>query len=200
VILEVVDDGKPPLTAYRRAIVKVSGEAEDRTKPVTELPGPPKDTGPWVFYRGINLNGPPIEIDGQKWEGDRAANFVCKDRQVNSPHVRLSPPTDAARAKMIHAFRWNRAASIALTGVPKGKYAVYVYVWEETSPETFSISLEGRVVARDYYSGLPGQWRRLGPWAVDITDGAIDITSRGGAANFSGVEVWRAAADRDAKE
>ncbi|HEV7221997.1 MAG TPA: PSD1 and planctomycete cytochrome C domain-containing protein, partial [Pirellulales bacterium] len=36
-----------------------------------------------------------------------------------------------------------------------------------------------------------GHWDKLGPWFVDVTDGAITLTSRGGAANFSGIEVWR---------
>lgn len=205
IILEVIDNGKPPLTAYRRVVLKISGQPVEppegtagvrRTKPVTKLTGPPPETGPWTFYRGINLNGPPVEIDGHKWDGDRAANFICKDRPVNSPHVRLWPPTDSARAKMIHSFRWSHRVSIKLTAVPKAKYAIYVYVWEDNNPETFTISLEGREVARDYYSGLQGQWQRLGPWMTTISDGTIDITSRGGAANFSGIEVWKATSRR----
>ena len=198
VILEITDDGKPPLTAYRRVVVSVSGKAVEPPpgagtdmKPVTKLAGPP--TGRWAFYRGVNLNGPAVEIDGHKWDGDDAANFTCKDRAVNSPNVALRPPTDAARAKMIHAFRWSRQVRIRLTSVPAGAYAVYAYVWEDNNPETFSISLEGKRVERDYYSGTGGDWQRLGPWTVTVRDGSIELTSRGGAANFSGIEVWRAA-------
>jgi hypothetical protein len=33
-------------------------------------------------------------------------------------------------------------------------------------------------------------WQRLGRWTIDVTGGRIEITSRGGAANFSGIEVW----------
>jgi len=202
VILEVTDTGKPPLVGYRRAILKVSGTPvapppgafgveEDLTTPVTKLGGPPAKTGPWRFWRGININGRPIEIDGNRWEGDDAADFVCKDRPLNSPQVTLRPPTDAARAKMIHSFRWDRQPTIELTSVPKGTYAVYAYVWEETSPETFSIRLNGRVVERDFNSGPPGRWRRLGPWITTVGDGKITITADGGAANFSGIEIWR---------
>ncbi len=193
VILEVSDDGNPPLTACRRAIINVGGEAapRGRMKPITTLPGPPAETGPWAFYRGINIGGAPVTLEGRKWEGDKAPSFVCKDRKLNSPHVQLVPPTGDARAEMIHAFRWSRRARIRITGVPKGTYAVYAYVWEETSPETFTISLNGRAVARDVYSGMAGEWQRLGPWVVAVRKGAIEITSRGGAANFSGIEVWR---------
>ncbi|MFP4058836.1 MAG: DUF1593 domain-containing protein [Candidatus Brocadiia bacterium] len=191
VVLEVTDDGTPPLTAYRRAVVRVSGEAPDPTKPVSEMPPPPEETGPWAFYRGINVGGPPATIDGHKWEGDDAANFQCTDQRLNSPDVALRPPTDAARAKMIHAFRWNRQARLRLTDVPRGTYAVYAYVWEETSPTSFTVRLNGREVARDVYSGIAGEWHRLGPWYVDVAEGAIEIAARGGDANFSGIEVWR---------
>jgi hypothetical protein len=202
VILEVIDNRKPALTAYRRVILRVSGELVEippeagsdeqyLRMPIMKLSGPPPKTGKWAFYRGINLNGPAMEIDGNKWEGDDARNFVCKDRPVNSPSVLLRPSTNEARAKVIHSFRWNRRAKITLTGVPAGEYAVYAYVWEDNNPETFSILLEGRTVARDYYSGQEGQWQRLGPWMVTVTDGTIEITSSGGAANFSGIEVWK---------
>ena len=114
VILEVVDEGKPALMSYRRVILKVKGKpvefpAEARgderflDTPVTKLSGPPAKTGKWTFYRGINLNGSVVEIDGNKWEADDAPDFVCKDRKVNSPNVSLRPPTNEARAKMIHS-------------------------------------------------------------------------------------------------
>lgn len=202
VILEVTDDGAPPLTAYRRTILKVSGEPEEappdagvdpvylRT-PITKLGGPPKETGKWTFYRGINLNSPAIEIDGNKWEGDDAPNFLCKDRAINNPQVRLRPPTNETRARMIHSFRWDSRARLTMTGMPKGTYAVYAYVWEDNNPEQFSISIQGRIVARNHYSGVEGEWHRLGPWIATVTKGSIKITSTGGAANFSGIEVWR---------
>ena len=161
------------------------------TTPVTKLAGPPAESGPWEFWRGINVNGPPIEIDGHKWEGDAAPNFVCQDRPLDSPQVRLLPPTDPARATMIHSFRWNRRAKLELSSVPKGSYAVYAYVWEETRPTTFSIRLGEKLVQRDYHSGPPGRWRRLGPWITTVGNGKITITASGGDANFSGIEIWR---------
>lgn len=205
VILEVTDTGKPPLTAYRRVILRVAGKPvkpppgvigveEDLTTPITKLEGPPAKTGPWRFYRGVNINGSAIEIDGNRWDGDDARDFECKDRPLNSPHITLRPPTDAARAKMIHSFRWDRNASLSVTNVPKGTYAIYAYVWEETSPETLTIRLNDRIVQRNYNSGLAGQWRRIGPWIVDVTGARIAIAASGGAANFSGIEIWRRAA------
>ncbi len=194
VILEVTDRGRPPLTAYRRVVIRVAGKpvSPPGEKPVTSLPGPPEESGQWEFYRGINLNGPPLVIDGHKWEGDDAPNLECRDRAVNARNVSLHPPTDPARTSMIRAFRWNRQARIRITAVPNGRYAVFAYVWEDNNPETFTIRLNRRTVARDHNSGTAGEWQRLGPWTVAVNDGVIEITSRGGAANFSGIEIWRA--------
>ena len=214
VILEVIDSGgplrgrppggRPALTAYRRVIVKVSGrpvevpevvgpDAEYLGKPIRKLSGPTK-LGNWQFYRGINLNGPAIEIDGNKWEGDDAANFVCRNRQVSSPDVRLWPATGEKRAKMIHSFRWDRQPRIKITSVPAGRYAVYAYLWEDNNAETFDIFLQGSLIVEKFYSGVEGQWRRLGPWIISVADGTIEITSKGGAANFSGIEIFKNAA------
>ena len=202
VIFEAIDKGKPPLTAYRRVVLDVRGKPVaprpgvaasgiDLTEPVAELSGPPVKTGPWRFWRGINVNGPAVTIDSNRWEGGDAPNFTCTDKPLVNTRVNLSPPTDPARLKMIRSFRWNRTAGLALRNVPKGDYAVYLYVWEETAPETLTIRLNGKTVAKDFNTGPAGRWRRLGPWPATVTEGEIHITTTGGAANLSGIEVWR---------
>ncbi len=82
-------------------------------------------------------------------------------------------------------------ASVTLASVPKGTYLVYLYVWESESPQTYDVLLNGKVVQARYASGAAGSWDRLGPWTVEIADGSIEIRAAGGAAHFSGVEVWR---------
>ncbi len=202
VILEVTDTGQPPLVAYRRVVLKVSGMPveppagtlgveEDLTEPITRFEAPSATTGTWTFWRGVNINGPSIEIDGNRWDGDDTPHFVCENNPLNSPQIALIPPTDEVRAGMIHSFRWGREFQLQLLRVPRGTYAVYAYVWEETDPETIRIRLNGRQVERDYYTGLAGRWRRLGPWITDVDRGNITIVSERGAANFSGIEVWR---------
>jgi hypothetical protein len=56
--------------------------------------------------------------------------------------------------------------------------------------------LNNRIVQRNYNSGIRGQWRRIGPWITDIDNGKITITASGGAANFSGIEIWQRAGGR----
>jgi hypothetical protein len=148
-----------------------------------------------TFYRGVNLNGPPVTIDGHAWEGEDEQNvprdFVCKDKVFANQAVPLVPATDAERAKMIRSSRWG-GNEVQITAVPAGRYSVFLYVWEDNNSETFSISVNGREVIKGYRSGNGGHWERLGPWLVDVKDaGVIKLTSKGGAANFSGIEIWR---------
>ncbi len=208
VVLEVTDTGTPPLVAYRRVVLKVSGEPveppagtigveEDLSKPVTNMDAPSAKTGKWAFWRGVNMNGPAIEIDGNRWDEDDISYFVCLNTARNSPDIPLIPPTDDDRAKMIHSFRWGRAVKVEMLRVPAGTYTVYAYVWEDSNPETIRIRLNGKMVERDYDTGRAGRWRRLGPWTTDVDRGKITILAERGAANFSGVEVWRQTGDSE---
>lgn len=196
-LLEVVDDGDPPLTSYRRIVLEVSGQPEPSpherylSTAVTELPGPPADSGPWQFFRGYNLGGPAVVIDGNAWASGDAPEVSAPASVLDVPHIPLLPPTDEARAGMIHSFRWSSPATLRISDVPPGAYAVYVYVWEDNDSESLDFSLEGQLVQRQHASGETGEWHRLGPWVAEIVDGDIEITATGGAANLSGIEIWR---------
>lgn len=157
------------------------------TQPSPSPSPPPTDT----FYRAIDLNGVAATIDGRSWEGSSAPNYSTSGTAFANQSVALSPATDAARATMIRSSVWSTAAAVTLSAVPSDTYSVYLYVWEDNSPETFSVSLEGQVVQASYNSGAAGSWARLGPWTRTITDGTINVTTSGGAANLSGIEVYR---------
>ncbi len=141
------------------------------------------------FVLGLNLNGPSLMIDGHKWQGSDCPNYECRDKAFENQTVKLVPPTDPARAQMIRSSRWggNRVKLLNLT---TGLHTIYLYVWEDNNSETFDVLLDGRVVQRGYQSGSMGHWQRLGPWYVEVQKDSLLIESRGGAANFSGIEVW----------
>jgi hypothetical protein len=142
------------------------------------------------FVRGLNFNGPAVEIDGQAWEGKDSRHYRTDDQAFENQSVTLRPPTDAQRALMIRSSRWNHQARIELTDLPNARCQVFVYVWEDNNPETFSLFLQGEKVAPDIRSGNAGEWRRLGPFVVEVKDGSITLTTDGGAANLSGIEIW----------
>ncbi|WP_417747209.1 PSD1 and planctomycete cytochrome C domain-containing protein [Rosistilla oblonga] len=142
------------------------------------------------FFRGLNFNGPAVLIDGNRWEGKDSENYECKDKAFEQQGVALVPATDPQRAQMIRSSRWN-GNRVLLKNLPNETFTVFLYVWEDNRGETFDISLDGKTVVAQFSSGAAGHWQRLGPWYVDVTKGTIELTSRGGAANFSGVELWR---------
>ena len=146
-----------------------------------------------TFYRAINLNGPELVIDGQTWEGDDTPNLQVEGMAFENDSVLLKPTTDLNRAKMIHSSRWGRKLSIEMLSVPIGTYQVFAYVWEDNDPEEYAIQLNGRTVVARHHSGKRGDWKRLGPWKTTVKNGSLKLTASGGAANFSGVEVWSGA-------
>jgi hypothetical protein len=180
VILEATDEGTPPLTSYRRVIL---------TAPPIEFLAAPD--GPWVFQRGVNVNGTPVQIDGRRWEGGDAAGFACRGKALLTPQVEPRPAADADTSAMLTSFQFDRNLQVRFADLPVGIYAVFAYIFEDNNSETLTFSLEGRVVERNHASGDAGQWRRLGPWIAHVSDGALDLTGRGGAANLSGIELWK---------
>ena len=143
------------------------------------------------FYRAINLNGEAATIDGQAWEGETAPNYRAIGETFTNESVALTPATDDSRAAMIRSSVWGSAVRVTLTDLPAATYSVWLYVWEDNSPETFSILLQGQTVQTRYNSGTAGTWAKLGPWTVPITNGRLTIATSGGAANLSGIEVWK---------
>ncbi len=145
-----------------------------------------------ALYRAINLNGPPLVIDGRAWEGKEAPNVATNGRGLEHQEVALSPMPDGAKAQMIRSFVYDGSGTtLTLSAVPSGSYQVHLYVWEDSEAQVYDVFLEGKLVQERHNSGAPGRWDRLGPWTVEIADGTIEIRTKGGHANLSGIEVWR---------
>jgi mono/diheme cytochrome c family protein len=142
------------------------------------------------FYRAINLNGPALIIDGNSWEAGHVSDLKSQAKSFENQRIPLTPPTDSNRAEMIRSSRWGQNVDCSLQNVPNGPYQVFVYVWEDNASERFAIQLNGKTVLSQYESGAAGRWKRLGPWRTQVVDGSIQLSTRGGAANVSGIEIW----------
>lgn len=144
------------------------------------------------LYRAINLNGPALVIDGNNWEASSgAANLTITNASSASyPNIALIPATDPSRTSMIQSFLWGRM-NIAIGSVPSGIYEVWLYTWEDNSPTTYSILLEGDTVLENYKSGTRGTWAKIGPFVKSINDGTINLRLTGFEANLSGIEILR---------
>ncbi|WP_157807317.1 Ig-like domain-containing protein [Hymenobacter chitinivorans] len=146
------------------------------------------------FYRGININGPAVTIDGNAWQASSgAAGVTLTGIPFANQNIALNPATDATRASMIRSSVYGRDAAIAVGSMPSGTYDVYLYVWEDNYDETFSIYVEGQAVRTNYRSGTPGKWEKVGPLKANVTDGTLNVSVTGGTANLSGLEIWKTA-------
>lgn len=143
------------------------------------------------FFRAVNLNGPDVTIDGWHWAGKDATNLLFKGQSFETQSIPLKPPTDPARAQMIRSSVWGEGMEIALTGVPSGPFQVFIYIWEDNNNERVDLLLNGQPVVEGFNTGTAGSWKRLGPFPLLISEGAIKLTARGGAANLSGLEIWK---------
>ncbi|RYU79559.1 SBBP repeat-containing protein [Hymenobacter persicinus] len=153
----------------------------------------PSADNSFTFYRAVNLNGPALTLDGNAWAGSTAPNYSTNGTGFTNSTTPLVPATDAARTDMIRSsvYRVN-SLKVSLSAVPAGIYQVYLYVWEDNGAEAYSLTLNGQVVRSTYNSGLAGTWARLGPYDVTLTaKGSVQLVSRGGTANFSGIELWK---------
>ncbi|WP_073111526.1 Ig-like domain-containing protein [Hymenobacter daecheongensis] len=151
----------------------------------------PPPAGAGTFYRAININGSAMTLDGNAWQGSTAANYTVNGGAFANQNVALTPATDASRASMIRSSVFGPALNFKMTAVPNGSYDVYMYVWEDNNAETYSLSVNGQPAVSNFNSGSAGSWKKMGPYAANVTAGTITITSSGGYANLSGVEVWK---------
>jgi hypothetical protein len=180
-----------PTTTPTPDLAATSTPSPTATATNTATYTPPPATEP-TFVRAININGNAVTIDGRLFEQQPvASNFTISGQSFCNQNVTLNPPTDAIRAGMIRCSRWARNLTASFSNLTNGQYQVYLYVWEDNAAQTYSIAIEGSVVQANYNSGAAGNWARLGPYNVNLTDGQLDITTSGGDANFSGIELWR---------
>lgn len=144
------------------------------------------------WYRAVNLNGPGLIIDGNNWEASASApNFTYSNAQIfSTPQTPVNPATDGNRTSMLTSFFWGRM-NLQLSQVPPGDYEIYLYTFEDSSPASFSVLLEGEVVQENFSSGTAGSWSRLGPYAATINDGTINVSLTGYESNISGIEIYR---------
>jgi glucose/arabinose dehydrogenase len=149
-------------------------------------------TGTSTFYRAININGPALTIDGNNWEASSTASgySVTNGIAFSNQNVTLVPATDAARATMIRSSVWSSNVTVSLGSMPTGSYTVYLYVWEDNVSNTYTVRMEGQIVQANYVSGGAGQWAKLGPFTVNVADGALTVNATGPAPNLSGLEIW----------
>jgi hypothetical protein len=145
------------------------------------------------FYKAINFAGNALSIDGQHWQASTTGGYTHNGKSFRNTTALLSPATDGAREQMIRSSVWHhRQLRLNLSGLPPAGYRVYLYTWEDNTPRTYSMALEGQTVVSNLSSGGAGTWKKHGPFKARISDGTILLTTTGHV-NISGIELWKEA-------
>jgi cytochrome c553 len=147
------------------------------------------------FLVGINLNGPPVTIDGRAWTGTVDDAEMSRFEDTNVP---LVPATTPERTQMLRSSLWHPSGAnrVVIRDLPEGPVTVFLWVWEDNDAQVYSVFVQGVTVADQISSGSAGSWQRLGPFHTEAKRGEVELTSSGGHANWSGLEVWRGHVDR----
>jgi hypothetical protein len=156
-------------------------------------PDPPSPTPVSVCYRAINFNGPALKLNGTEWESSaEAPNCLVFGKPYENSIAALDPPVQVDLANLLRTAVTNvGSTAIVLGRVPKGTYLVYLYAWSDGSARRFDVVLEGQTIAQRVTTGAAGRWERLGPWPIEVTDGALNALVSGDAVNLCGIEVRR---------
>ena len=149
----------------------------------------------YSFYRGIRMNGSAVTIAGHSWDSSTAAAnvTVTGGNTFQNQNVTLNPAvSDAVFASMIRSSVYGQNLSITIGALPAGQYKAYLYVWEDNATTTYSLAVQGTTVLSSYSSGSAGTWKKLGPYAVPVANGNLQMILTGGDANVSGIELYKA--------
>ncbi len=147
------------------------------------------------FYKGINIYGDAVTIDGRQWLAEANADVTVDSNRFRDPSTPLIPSAPAGVEAMIRDAAWGRDGKpiIYVNNVPNGTYGVYLYIWEDNAAQTVNFAVQDIPVAQNISSGSPGSWAKLGPFTAVVTNGRIKINAFGsGDANISGIEIWTA--------
>ncbi len=144
------------------------------------------------LIKAVNFNGSQLTVDGVVFQAESTSGVTTNGRRFANQSISLSPSVSTNKAQMIRSSVWRSSVGTLTVNVPiaNGTYDIYMYSWEDSSPATFSLALEGRTVASNLNSGAKGSWKRLGPYTTVITDGNVSLLQTGGDFNLSGMEIY----------
>ncbi|MBL8328781.1 MAG: hypothetical protein JNJ71_08000 [Rubrivivax sp.] len=163
----------------------------------TKLPAP---VGALVC--GVNLAGPPVVVQGQRWWGsDEAQTRGLRVPGARQAHTRVVPLPFAERGvrTMLNTVVF-RAETLDLSlPLPAGRYEIYLWILEnhESHWHKLSLRIGGQPVDHGLGDLARGSWRRHGPYAVTLGGEALSLTLDSGRpeidAHLMGLSVHRAA-------
>jgi hypothetical protein len=139
--------------------------------------GPNIDDPPSCLFRGVNLEGPALEVGGEDW----LAGGPSPLPDYSNRALPLKPKTDQGREDMLRAGLYV-ADQRHLHPIPNGTYALSVYVWAADGTQTGTLQVQGRDL--DTFRSFAADdgaapWAALGPYRVTVADEQLSLGARG---------------------
>lgn len=134
-----------------------------------------------TFVKGINLNGNAVVIDGHSWTSySTALNSGFSTSPVNSfsNNITWAPAVDGNTNTMLNTVLYKSAGSFTMNQtLANGNYKLYFWLTENYADNGRSedIKLEGFTVAAGVGRMAKNTWLKLGPYAVAVKDGVLNI-------------------------
>lgn len=134
-----------------------------------------------------------ITVDGTTFVANAPGVSAGPKNTCDDTNPITNAVTSPALATLLRCFTWGGyelqgAAPLDIkVPVPQGTFEVSFWNWEDNGPEIFDVLLEGLPAER--VNTTTGQWRILGPYTIDVTDGTLNVSSFNGAFNVSAMRI-----------
>lgn len=156
----------------------------------------------YVFYKGINLNGGAVTVEGNSWTAHSTA--LTQGLSIPSgsssysmnPELTVAPAADPAVKTMLNTGLWRNDASLSISQtLPNNKYQVYIWVLEnhQDNYRSFNLTLEGTAVDTNIGTMVKNNWVKYGPYDANVTDGVLNMELVAGTQDpqISGFAIYR---------
>jgi hypothetical protein len=159
-----------------------------------------------VFWKGMNLNGEAVAIDGRSWQSYNAAKT---DGLTASAGTAGAAPAAGKTANfplpflddydLTHMLNTNLSASKQTLkleqNAPNGAYRVYLWYMEPTADRnrSFHVNVEGVRAASMIGSELRNHSVRYGPYDAVVQDGklTVELLNVKGDPLLQGIEIFK---------
>lgn len=147
------------------------------------------------FARGINLNGPAVNVYGNAWLASSQAGVTSDGTGISQGGSVFPAVSGDVAAMLSSAYRLQAGDNVSVTAA-NGQYLLYLYAVSTTTAAASSeLTIDGASFAnssrfRSQVTDGALAWARLGPYRIDVATGKITVAVSSGSIDFAGFELW----------
>ncbi|QRN95951.1 DUF1565 domain-containing protein [Archangium violaceum] len=169
----------------------------------TESPSTQAQAQTESFYKAINLAGSAVTVEGRTFSS--FAEAKTQGLSIPSGYMEAqssytaSPQVDSATGAMLNSGIWQSGTLKLAQTLPSARYNVYLYILEnyQSQYRSLTLSLEGQQVAQGLGALQKAEWKKYGPYTVQVSDGALnlDLSASAGDPHLMGLALYSVGAN-----